>query len=111
MPPEPASGLPPDPDSATARPVEPFDSAADPFDNEVGRALLDALIGRLPEFVPTYLALAEACDDDPGEPVVFAELADFVADRLACSKPDVLCWSGPSASSRPGSTRPTTTPI
>lgn len=82
MPPEPASGVPPDPDSATARPVEPFDSAADPFDSEVSRALLDALIGGLPEFVPTYLALAEACDDDPGEPLVFGELADFVADRL-----------------------------
>ena len=27
--------------------------------------------------------MVEACDDDPGEPAVFVELADFVSDRLA----------------------------
>lgn len=74
--PEPAATLPPEPGTRNAR-------EAGPFDHESGQALLDALAGHLPEFVPIYLALAEACDDDPGEPVVFAELADFVADRLA----------------------------
>jgi len=46
-------------------------------------AFVDALIASLPEFIPGYLDLVEGFDDDPGEPVVFIELADFVADRLA----------------------------
>ncbi len=75
MPPEPHYRLSPPPGAATDRHEEPFDS-------ESSRALLDALLGRLPEFVPAYLALADACDDDPGEAAVFVELADFVADRL-----------------------------
>ena len=29
------------------------------------------------------MAMVEACDDDPGEPAVLAELADFVAERMA----------------------------
>jgi len=33
--------------------------------------------------VPVYLAMVGACDDDPGEPAILIELADFVADRLA----------------------------
>jgi hypothetical protein len=37
----------------------------------------------LPEFVPRYLELAAACDDDPGEPLILTELAEFVASRLA----------------------------
>jgi hypothetical protein len=37
----------------------------------------------LPEFVPRYLELAAACDDDPGEPLILTELAEFVAGRLA----------------------------
>ncbi len=83
MPPQPESRLPPDAESHPARETGPFDQETGPFARETGPALLDALVGRLPEFVPTYLALAEACDDDPGEPVIFVELADFVADRLA----------------------------
>ena len=45
--------------------------------------LVEALLEHLPEFVPTYRRLVEACDDDPGEPVLLMELADFVAARLA----------------------------
>jgi hypothetical protein len=37
----------------------------------------------LPEFVPRYMELVEAGDDDPGEPTVLMELAEFVAARLA----------------------------
>jgi hypothetical protein len=76
LPPTPGADLPPEPGTHTVR-------ETGPYDHESGQALLDALAGHLPEFVPAYLALAEACDDDPGEPVVFAELADFVAARLA----------------------------
>jgi hypothetical protein len=36
----------------------------------------------VPEFAPSFLALVEIFDDDPGGPAVFTELADFVAERL-----------------------------
>jgi hypothetical protein len=49
---------------------------------EVG-PLVEALLRDLPEFGPTYRELVEACDDDPGDPVVLIELADFVEARLA----------------------------
>jgi hypothetical protein len=84
VPPEPEAAVPPEPE--TAVPPEPgarIGRRPGPSDHEEEPALLDAVAGRLPEFVPTYLALAEACDDDPGEPAVLVELADFVADRLA----------------------------
>ena len=45
--------------------------------------LVDALLRDLPEFGPTYQELVEACDDDPGDPVILIELADFVEARLA----------------------------
>jgi hypothetical protein len=45
--------------------------------------LAAAVVTELPEFLPRYRALVEACDDDPGEPAVLMELADFVAGRLA----------------------------
>ncbi len=54
----------------------------DPEDLAPG-TLLDALLEHLPEFMPNYRDLVAACDDDPGEPVVLMELADFVAARLA----------------------------
>jgi hypothetical protein len=40
------------------------------------------LLSGVPEFGPSYLALVEIFDDDPGGPAVFTELADFVSDRL-----------------------------
>jgi len=45
--------------------------------------LAEALLNHLPEFLPTYRSLVEACDDDPGEPVLLMELADLVSARLA----------------------------
>ncbi len=44
--------------------------------------LIGAVCNEVPEFVPSFLHLAEECDDDPGEPVVLMELADFVADHM-----------------------------
>jgi hypothetical protein len=41
-----------------------------------------ALLDGVPEFGPTYLALVEEFDDDPGGPAIFTELADFVSERL-----------------------------
>ncbi len=55
---------------------------ADPEVIELG-PLVEALLASLPEFLANYRGLVEACDDDPGEPAVLMELADFVAVRLA----------------------------
>ena len=54
-----------------------------PFVDFPDHAAVTALLDQLPEFGPDYLALVEMFDDDPGGPVVFTELADFVARRLA----------------------------
>jgi len=59
----------------------------DSRDTELG-PLAEALLEHLPEFVPTYRRLVEACDDDPGDPVLLMELADFVAVRLAVQAAD-----------------------
>jgi hypothetical protein len=53
------------------------------FDHRDLGFLFTEVVRDLPEFVPRYLELAAACDDDPGEPLVLAELAEFVATRLA----------------------------
>jgi hypothetical protein len=45
--------------------------------------LANSLIKGLPEFLPILRRLVAACEDDPGEPVLLMELADFVAARLA----------------------------
>jgi hypothetical protein len=45
--------------------------------------ILRPLLEEVPEFLPTYVALASACGDEPGEPSVLMELADFVADHLS----------------------------
>lgn len=79
----------PDPAAAPSAPAEPL-LPAEPMvpaweaspDIEP-EPLVEALIEHLPEFIPTYRRLVEACDDDPGEPVLLMELADFVAARLA----------------------------
>ncbi|HEV3280476.1 MAG TPA: hypothetical protein VG032_02630 [Acidimicrobiales bacterium] len=49
--------------------------------------LFSEVLRDLPEFVPRYLELATACDDDPDEPLILAELAEFVAGRLAVISP------------------------
>jgi hypothetical protein len=69
------------PPPGVARSEPPWPAGLD--DDEPWMALADALATELPEFVPRYRALVEACDDDPGEPAVLMELADFVAGRLA----------------------------
>jgi hypothetical protein len=54
-----------------------------PFDADGGLGFLFAdLVRELPEFMPRYLELIEAGDDDPGAPVVLMELAEFVTSRL-----------------------------
>jgi len=44
---------------------------------------VERLLDAVPEFVPHYLDLVADCDEDPGSEAVFAELAEFVAARLA----------------------------
>jgi hypothetical protein len=44
--------------------------------------LVRALLDRVPEFAPHVVALVKEHDDDPGEPMVLIELADFIAPRL-----------------------------
>jgi len=69
----------PSPGGVGPVPPGPPPSPVDPVELEPPvLAVLDAV----PEFGPTYLALVAEFDDDPGAPVVFTELADFVADRL-----------------------------
>jgi hypothetical protein len=41
------------------------------------------VLERVPEFLDRYLRLTEGADGDPGATVVFAELADFVAELAA----------------------------
>ena len=58
----------------------------DPFD----RTPLDlALLDQVPEFRSTYRTLVVAYDDDPGEPVVLTELADFVTDHLMAAEAEI----------------------
>jgi hypothetical protein len=57
----------------------PSTSGAD--DDGLGFLFAD-VVRALPEFVPRYLGLVEAGDDDPGAPAVLMELAEFVATRL-----------------------------
>ena len=40
------------------------------------------MLERVPEFAPNVAALVKEHDDDPGEPMVLIELADFIAPRL-----------------------------
>jgi hypothetical protein len=44
--------------------------------------LFAEVLNSLPEFVPRYLELAVAGDDDPGGPTVLMEMAQFVAEQL-----------------------------
>jgi hypothetical protein len=50
-------------------------------DDELGFLFVE-VVRHLPEFVPRYMELAEAGDDDPGAAAVLLELADFAAARL-----------------------------
>jgi len=72
----------PPPDLPSPEPQTTLNRASDP-PAAAGEGLTEVLIDRLPEFVPAYLAMVEACDDHPGEPALLVELADFVAERMA----------------------------
>jgi len=76
----------------TRHPLSEPQSAAGPRSAPEGRSLAGALIDGVPEFAPAYLDLVEAGGDDPGQPLVLVELADFIADRLAAveAETDVL---------------------
>jgi hypothetical protein len=58
----------------------------DPFDRT---PLVLALLDQVPEFRSTYRTLVVAYDDDPGEPVVLTELADFVTDHLMAAETEI----------------------
>ena len=58
----------------------------DPFDRT---PLVLALLDQVPEFRSTYRTLVVAYDDDPGEPVVLNELADFVTDHLMAAETEI----------------------
>ena len=45
--------------------------------------LVASLLRGVPEFLPACRTLVDACDDDPGEPLVLMELAEFVSLRMA----------------------------
>jgi hypothetical protein len=59
---------------------------SDPFDRT---PLVLALLDQVPEFRSTYRTLVVAYDDDPGEPVVLTELADFVTDHLMAAESEI----------------------
>jgi hypothetical protein len=82
VPPESAASPEPPALSDLPGPPEDLHSVATPD------PVVTELLHRLPEFGPTYQALVEEFDDDPGGPVVFTELADFVADHLVAAASD-----------------------
>ena len=63
-------------------PAEPSGPAWEGPRNAELRPLSGALREHLPEFTPTCRRLVEAGDDDPGDPVLLMELADFIGARL-----------------------------
>ncbi|HEY7917524.1 MAG TPA: hypothetical protein VIC86_11160 [Acidimicrobiales bacterium] len=80
---QPAPAAAPSAQPEPSLPAEPLGAAwSDSRDGEPG-PLAEALLDHLPEFLPTYRRLVEACDDDPGEPVLLMELADLVSAHLA----------------------------
>lgn len=48
--------------------------------------MLRPLLDQVPEFIPAYRAMAAECGDEPGEPSVLLELADFVAGHVAATR-------------------------
>ncbi len=54
--------------------IDPGEPVSDP--------LVETILEAVPGFGDRYVALAEACDGDPGAAAAFAELADHVADLL-----------------------------
>jgi len=60
--------------------------ADDPFERT---PLVLALLDQVPEFRSAYRTLVAAYDDDPGEPVVLTELAEFVTDHLMVAEREI----------------------
>ena len=56
-------------------------SVVDP-DEHVVDPVVETILGAVAGFGDRYVALAEACDGDPGAAAAFAELADYVAELL-----------------------------
>jgi hypothetical protein len=72
-------GLSHSPETTTSLDVSELCEAAGLYESE---NLVRALLERVPEFAPHVVALVKEHDDDPGEPMVLIELADFIAPRL-----------------------------
>jgi hypothetical protein len=77
--PRPAGGPERPSEATTWFDVSELCEAADLYESE---DLVRALLERVPEFAPHVVALVKEHDDDPGEPMVLMELADFIAPRL-----------------------------
>jgi hypothetical protein len=75
----PTGGLDNASEAATPFDVSELCEAADLYESE---DLVRALLDRVPEFAPHVVALVKEYDDDPGEPMVLIELADFITPRL-----------------------------
>jgi hypothetical protein len=73
------SGLDHSPETTASLDVFELCEAAGLYESE---DLVRALLDRVPEFAPHMVALVKEYDDDPGEPMVLIELADFIAPRL-----------------------------
>lgn len=58
----------------------------DPFDRT---PLVVALLDQVPEFRSAYRTLVVIHDDDPGEPAVLTQLADFVTDHLMAAEREI----------------------
>ena len=92
------------PQPSSPQPAAAVDQVPEPLDPEAGGFLVGALVDRLPEFVPVYLAMVEACDDDPGGAGWSSpSWPTSWPNGWPSSKPIGTCSSGPSASSRPTS--------
>ncbi len=53
-----------------------------------GDSLVESRFVGIPEFVPAWVRLTDACGDDPGESLSLMELADFVQARLRADTTD-----------------------
>jgi hypothetical protein len=67
---------------ATAHPVDPHVPPAPSIDDYGEVPILGPLLDAVPEFVPAFMELCAGCGDEPGEPSVLMELAEFVTDHL-----------------------------
>lgn len=64
-------------------PLNPSYASSPPPDDGSNGGIFRELLGELPEFAPLFRELEASADGDPEEPIVLAELADFVSFHLA----------------------------